>query len=218
MLKAENLKSLQDWLKENEYSSRLTLEAWFDEYIRLGWYMTAFKVAGGTPTAASVNTPVLISFKTDVPVYPYREPLDQQRTQSKRLFRLFVLSDARVEGRLGNAADARVFAGMTVWSKPVEASSIDAALNAGNFPSITSNWHLTEFEDTSNPRRGTDDLYFSKAKSQNYVERPPFEIVTVEIIYWPISLCFTVCGLFVILLFYGSIRLGRRVLRKSEHR
>ena len=221
VLKPENSNALQGWLKENEYSKRPALEAWFGDYIRLGWFITAFKIAGGTPSAASVNTPVRISFKTDVPVYPYREPLDQQQTRKgrypPRMFRLFVLSDARVEGKLGRDDDATGFAGRTVWSKPVEAGLIAPALAAGKFPAITGDWHLTEFEDSSDPRIGTDDVYFSKSNDQNQVERPPHEFVTVETTYWNFRACCGAFSLGCLALLYCLVLSARAVFRRAKH-
>ena len=34
-------------------------------------------------------------------------------------------------------------------------------------------WFLTEFEDRSSPRPGTDEVYFGPAPDQSPVERPP---------------------------------------------
>jgi len=222
VLKAESGPVLQDWLKANGYSTRPALEAWFAEYIRLGWFIAAFKIAGGGPANASANTPVRISFKTDVPVYPYREPLDQTVSRKgryeQRLFRLFVLAEARVDGRLGLAADSKAFAGRAVWSKPVDAATIAPALAAGKFPAMAANWHLTEFEDPSDPRMGTDDLYFSKSTNQLPIERPPHEITTVVTTYWGIGALCTGFALLPLLLLYGGYRLGRGYLRKRNRR
>ncbi len=77
------------------------------------------------------------------------------------------------------SVDANAFAGRAVWSKPFDAATIEPALAAGKFPTIAGNWHLTEFEDPSDPHKGTDDLYFSKSASQLPIERPPHEITTV---------------------------------------
>jgi hypothetical protein len=216
VLKADNAKTLQDWLKENEYTSRPALEAWIGEYIRLGWYITAFKIAGRTATTESMNAPIRISFKTDVPVYPYREPLDQPPKAShtsERRFRLFVLADSRVNGRLGTGKNAQAFAGRTVWSKPVETAAIAPALAAGKFPPLTRDWHLTEFEDSSDPRMGTDDVYFTKSAKQELVERPPHEIITYETTYWGVGLCCTACLVMPILMLLGLIRLFRPTRR-----
>ena len=220
VLKAESAPVLQEWLKANGYSTRPALEAWFAEYIRLGWYIAAFKIAGGNPTTDSANTPVRISFKTDAPVYPYREPLDQKAPRkgrsNSRLLRLFVLSGARVEGHLGSGADGKTFAGQAVWSKPVDAATIGPALAAGKFPTMVADWHLTEFEDPSDPRLGTDDLYFSKSASQLPIERPPHEMVTVETTYWGVGALFTGLTLVPLLMLYGCYRLGRGYLRRRN--
>ena len=100
----------------------------------------------------------------------------------------------------------------TVWSKPVESGTIAEALEAGKFPAINSTWHLNEFEDMSNPRNGTDDLYFRKAQSQEIVERPPREIVSFETTYWGVGALGTGFALLPLLMLYGCYRLGRGYL------
>ncbi len=47
VLKATDGAALQDWLKKSGYSTRPALVSWFEEYIRLGWFITAFKIASG---------------------------------------------------------------------------------------------------------------------------------------------------------------------------
>jgi hypothetical protein len=61
-----------------------------------------------------------------------------------------------------------------VWAGPIPADKI-AALKDILKTADTINgkpWHLTEFEDSSSPRPGTEDLIFSAAADQSPVERP----------------------------------------------
>jgi len=207
VLKADNAQALQDWLKENEYSTRPALEEWFAEYIRLGWYLAAFKIAAGKATG-SVNPAVRISIKTDVPIYPYREPRDQKKDRGgyhPRLLRLFVLSDDRVEGTVGTGAGATPFVGETVWSKPVDSGVLAPVLTAGKFPPIPRDLHLTEFEDRSSPRVGTGDVEFAKAPNQAAVERPPHEIVTVETSYTTVTILAILIGSLPIAILVGAL-------------
>jgi len=183
VLKADEPAALQSWLSDNKYKTRPALEAWFGEYLKLGWYITAFKISAGTGRG-SEDYGVRISFETDRPVYPYREPSDQGESWRPRLLRVFVASDARVEGSIGSGADASRFAGRTVWSKPVDARSIGPVLGAAKLPVRERNWHLTEFEDESSLRLGSDDLFFSNSESQGPIERTPLEIVVHKTTYW----------------------------------
>ena len=44
---------------------------------------------------------------------------------------------------------------------------------------------VTEFEDRSSPRPGTDEVYFAPAADQSTLERPPIIHTTTQVEYWP---------------------------------
>ncbi|MCU0705320.1 MAG: DUF2330 domain-containing protein [Fimbriiglobus sp.] len=187
VLQASDPAALTDWLTKNGYDTRPTLTDWFKRYIEQKWFLTAFKVAADSPGAggnkmALTSSAVRISFSTDKPVYPYREPAEMQAMSGPRSLRLFVLSDSRVSGTVGGAA----WAARTDWSNMVPAEKLAAAVSRGKLPESVGGrgWHLTEFTDPSSPRRGTDELYFEAAADQSAVERPPV-IVWREYNPWP---------------------------------
>lgn len=184
VLKADDPKALRDWLDGHGYQARPELVAWLKAYTENKWVLTAFKIAGqphgvpgppkppAAPTApaapGSLNpTAVRMSFKTDKPFYPYREPEDMRKTTDpgSRLLRVYFFADKRFAGTLGTAGD---WPGRAVWSKSAAVPAIDEVkIDAGRA------WRLTEFEDRSYPRPGTDEVYFSPAADQAEVERPP---------------------------------------------
>ncbi len=216
VLKAVSAKALQDWLKANGYATRPALEAWFAVYIRKGWFITAFRIGAGE-TSEAVNPAVRISFKTDVPVYPYLEPGDQPGWRPKgesRLLRLFVLSDARVQGLLGMGSDATRFAGETAWSKPVDSDAITRALAAGKVPASPRDWHLTEFEDRTDWRGNRGDVYFPVASDQALVERPPVESIIYVSSYRGIP-CLILGGMPILILIV-SLLVARFVSRRAK--
>lgn len=178
VLQASDPKSLTDWLTANGYDARPVLTDWFKKYADEKWFLTAFKIAADSPAAggnklALTNQAVRISFTTDRPVYPYREPTDMQASKGDRSLKLFVLSDQRVSGTIGSGGAA--WAARTEWSNKLPSERMAAVANAGKLPAAVGarEWHLTEFIDTSSPRPGTDELYFSPAADQSAVERPP---------------------------------------------
>ena len=192
VLQASDPARLRDWLTANGYDARPELVEWFKPYTADGWFLTAFKIAADSPAAggqtlALTSTAVRISFQTDRPFYPYREPADMQAATGPRSLRLFVLSDARVSGTLGTGGSGgKPWPGRTEWSNRVPADKLASAVSKGKLPEAVGGreWHLTEFLDPSSPRPGTEELYLSDAADQSPVERPP-DVVWEEYDPWP---------------------------------
>src|SRR5262249_24938181 len=75
VLDASNADALVTWLKEHGYEFSAALKDWADYYIKKGWKITAFKIARDATEKPGVGTSaVRMSFKTDKPFFPYREP------------------------------------------------------------------------------------------------------------------------------------------------
>jgi hypothetical protein len=188
---------LAAWLVRHGYGFGDQLAAWLVPYVRDNWVVTAFRVAGqpaGDPArpkpgatgkdaapprpgpAGLRAAPVRMSFKTDRPFFPYREPADQRDQRAlavPRFLRVYYVSTRRAAGTLGDGAAA--WPGRTVWADklaPAEGQTVaanaklPAGLPAGDL------W-LTEFEDASTPRPGTDEVYFAPAADQSPVARLP---------------------------------------------
>jgi hypothetical protein len=214
VLQATDAGKLQEWLNENKYATRPALEQWFDVYVRKGWYLVAFKIAAEPAKGRATNEAIRISFPAEVPFYPYREPADAvgfAGPQGARLFRLFVMSNARVEGKLG---EGPWNAGKTVWSKRVDEATAKALLASAKMPEVAASFVVTEFEDTSFPRQGTEDVTFPSSADPSEVQRPDVIRTRVEYDLWPQQLFCVVLGSMPFLIPIAGILAWRRFKRK----
>jgi hypothetical protein len=179
VLEADDTEALGKWLKDHDYPFSPALAEWVKPYVKSGWKVTAFKVAKDSAKEPNVATSaVRMTFQTDTPFFPYREPPGQAtegsaRAPGPRLLRVFFLGDSRVQGTLGKGGAA--WPGKTAWADALEPAQRDEILKLLKLPAKTTppSWWLTEFEDPSSPRPGKADVYFSRSDDQSPVERPP---------------------------------------------
>lgn len=169
VLEADDPSSLTRWLDEHHYATTPTLTAWLAPYIARHWKITAFKVATPDPNAPNPpqTSPVRMTFATDTPFYPYREPEDQRAPgMGPRVLQVHVISNERMEGTLGAQGP---WPGRVTYSGPTDALGTRAA-HWGLSPGLT---RLTSFEDRSSPRPGTEEVFFHRAADQGGVVPPP---------------------------------------------
>jgi hypothetical protein len=189
-LKADAPAELSGWLGKHGYPSSTALQRWLDPYVNKHWIITAFKVPHDDPTSPDVGTSALrMTFplrgsadQAPRPFFPYREPEDQRRDdppRTMRLLRVYFLGEARVQATLG---DKGAWPGQVVWAGPVAADKRKSLLEALKLTAQTApaTWWLTEFEDRSAPRPGTDEVYFSPAADQSPRERNPVTQIVYE--------------------------------------
>jgi hypothetical protein len=178
VLEADSVDALGAWLKEHDYPFAPALEEWVGYYVKAKWKITAFKIAKPEKDAPKVGTSaVRMSFQTERPFFPYREPSDQATAKTgvapSRLLRVFLVSDKRTKGVLGDKDDA--WPGKAVWSNRVPEADRKQLLDLVKLPidAPPAEWWLTEFEDHSSPRPGKDDVFFTASEEQRPFERPP---------------------------------------------
>jgi hypothetical protein len=193
VLQADDLEGLRQWLEKNQYDARPAVMDWLKRYVELHWIITAFKVALDADAASNRwSKSVRMSFETERPFYPYREPEDMRTPDPKataspaRKLRVYLLADARFEGTLG---EADAWPGKAVWSNgcPRETAT-QVVKGLGMTPKTIDSlgdrsWHLTEFEDNSSPRPGTDEVFFRRAADQSSLERPVIYFDRIEYVY-----------------------------------
>ena len=169
VLEATDAAALDAWLKKNGYPSSPQLVDWYAPYIAAKWKITAFKIAADSPRM--VSSAVRMSFQTEKPFFPYREPATQ-RPQGERLLRVYFLADSRFQGGIGETRD---WFGRAVWSNQIDSGALAKLLKAAKLPALAGGggrW-LTEFEDRSAPRSTAGELYFTRAQDQAILERTP---------------------------------------------
>ena len=200
VLDATDAGALREWLETHGYATTPDLEQWLDVYIRRRWKITAFKIDKTQPAGDAQTQAVKMSFTTDRPFFPYREPASQRAGgNSMRVLRVFFLGPERVHGTIGTA----FWPGLLRWSDVLDETlraQIAKTVGVG-IPA-----RLTAFIDIGS-RSGLDDLFFSKAAVQSTFALPPRVREEVEIVFIPLDVIAFV--LLVALVFYWRRRARR---------
>jgi hypothetical protein len=174
ILEATDADALNRWLGDHGYASSPELVEWFKPYLEQKWKISAFKIARDEKEDTVSTRSVRMSFQTDKPFFPYREPVAQGRNRddsNDRLLRVYFLAEARYGGALGADTEWR---SRTVWSERIDQDSRAELLRLVKLPTDSApnaRW-LTEIVDQSSPRSSTDEVYFSVAKNQERAKRP----------------------------------------------
>jgi hypothetical protein len=178
VLEAKSSGALVDWLKEHGYAFSLEVEAWAKPYIEGGWKFTALKISKNrSGTDRSVSAAALrISFKTDRPLFPYREPDPKAFATAlgaeKRMLRIYFLAEARYRGQLTKETP---WTGKAVWADKLERGTRKQLLERLKLPAETgpATMWLTEFEDWWPYQAASTDVYFSRDRNQLVLHRKP---------------------------------------------
>jgi hypothetical protein len=192
VLEATSAKELVRWLVDNGYAYSQEVEAWAKPYVEAGWKLTALKVAkpedGKTEKGVTASA-LRISFKTDRPLFPYREPDPTGPAKAlgakQRVLRIYFLAEARYQGELTKEAP---WTGKAAWANKLSAEDRRQVLDLLKLPQTTgpADWWLTEFEDDWPYRAAPADVYFHRAADQAPVKRPP--IIEYVSSGWPTDL------------------------------
>lgn len=180
VLEADSADALVDWLNENGYEFSPAAEAWAKPYVDAGWMITALKVASQSePTEGGkvVEAAALrLSFETDRPLFPYREPdsgdAAKELGATRRLLRIYFIGEGRYAGELTKEDP---WTGRVAFADKFKPGDREKVLDLLKLPASTGpeEWWLTEFEDNWAYRVAPADVYFAKAADQATVKRPP---------------------------------------------
>ncbi len=218
VLDANSASALVGWLKDNGYNYSPQIEAWAKPYVTAGWKFTALKIAksdDGSNDKTVKASALRISFKTDKPLFPYREPDPQSPAEAlgarKRLLRIYFLSDGRMEG---NLAERERWSGRTAWANTLSPEQRAKTLQLLGLPknAVPEHLWLTEFEDNWQFQAAPADLYFATAGDQNPLHRDP--IIQYVTSFWPADI--TVPALATVLIVPPLVRRYRRKRKSSK--
>lgn len=213
VLEADNAEALLHWLQEHGYAASPSLLQWVQPYIDQKWKITAFKISGEKGVESIGTSPVRMSFKTDAPFFPYREPQDQREpgATEPRLLRIFFLADKRIQGAIGANKDK--WPGVTTWTNGLDSESAERVAGGLNLQrnQLPENPWLTVFEDTSSPRPGTDDLFFAASENQDRIVPRPIEEEIDERIPIPVDLILVIIGTWIAIRMILKKRRSRQV-------
>jgi hypothetical protein len=179
VLEATSADALVKWLNEHGYAFSPEVQAWAKPYIDAGWKITALRVAKdpGTTDRQSVSAAALrMSFRTDRPLFPYREPDPKDQLAAldvkKRLLRIYFIGEARYRGEF---TPDKPWTGEVAWADKISAADRTKLLEMFHLPPTTGpvQWWLTEFEDNWPYRAAPADVAFVRDKEQGVVHRPP---------------------------------------------
>lgn len=176
VLTARSGDDLVNWLKDNGYAYSPAVSEWAKPYLGGNWHFTALKVVKNERArtndelkAASLR----ISFKTDRPLFPYREPDSKASSNNldvkHRLLRIYFIAEAQYEGKIDGS---KPWSGKTKWSGDITQHR-KSLLEKLNLPESTgpSKWWLTEIEDQWPYKKAAGDVYFAPVAKQITFDR-----------------------------------------------
>lgn len=114
----------------------------------------------------------------------------------------------------GTIGESVPWTAQTVWANSITDSERSGLLERLKLPAETAlgKWWITEFEDSSTPRFGTDEVYFQPSMDRGPVARAPIVVITYKNPWWAgplaIILVLAVCG--------AGLMLVRRYTGSSE--
>ena len=180
ILEANNAAALNAWLKKHGYQSSPALAVWLEKYVKDNWKITAFKIAQDSDGEAIPMQlgAVRMSFKTEQPFYPYREPVNPAASEDKhppnRLLQVWFLSQKKMNATIGTQSTVK-WPASTYWSNTINAGQREEIANHFKLPidQLPAQTWMTEFNDNSSPRPATDELFFAATADQISVKPPP---------------------------------------------
>jgi Uncharacterized protein conserved in bacteria (DUF2330) len=178
VLETRSSAALVQWLQQNGYLYSPVVEAWAKPYLEAGWKITALKVAKAKDSTNKKTSAAALrmSFKTETPLFPYREPAykgtNEKVGAKNRLLRIYLLAESRYEGEF--AKQTPPWSGHAVWAGKIDAAARRKILEHLKLPETTgpTNWWLTEFEDQWSYQPAAGDVYFRPSANQDNLRRP----------------------------------------------
>ncbi len=175
VLEADEGAALAKWLGEHGFEFSPAVAAWADPYVKGKWKFTALRLVKGHAEGNDAAAKALrISFKTDQPIFPYREPESAAAAKELRaygrLLRLYFVAETQYEGWLGEKPwETPAWSGALTPPQRAELLSL-LKLQEGDAPKIA--W-LTEFEHYWPYQLAAHDVEFRPALNPREIRKPP---------------------------------------------
>jgi hypothetical protein len=178
VLEAKDSTSFTKWLADHGYAYSADIAAWAQPYIDQKWKFTALKVSAKKPEATSKlveATALRLSFQTDRPLFPYREPAStefaKELKQQNRLLRIYFVADKQYSGEITRE---KPWSGQVAWARGLTQAERDTVIKHLSLPTATpSQLYLTEFEDRWPYAQAAGDVCFAASARQETVQRQP---------------------------------------------
>jgi hypothetical protein len=168
-LAASDPAAISAWLGEHGFAQTPQLTAWLARYVEDAWVITAFVIEkpakDAVPSREVATTAVRMTFQTETPFYPYREPAPIEMTTpprvptAGRMLRVFFLAKGMTPSAPSPSPSVR-YAATVGKTMPWTARVLHAGLVRGVANEVPDGY-LTVFVDESNPRLAIDELYFA---------------------------------------------------------
>lgn len=222
-VEADDAGALAGWLAEHGFAQTPALTAWLAHYVTQKWKLTAFVVATDQRDLSAryevATRAVRMTFQTDRPFYPYREPAAEGAGASarpagaapldpgSRFLRVHFLSTERHAATLAGAPwSARVLFAAPLGAAGATGPQVVELGGLGDHLRFS-----TVFDDESYPRRGIDEIYFAPSTDRAEVRQPPITVREPDEVLVPLDLILLV-GVIVVVV----VR-RRRKRRRAEH-
>ena len=196
IIEATSIEPLKNWLEENKFKMRTQLADWLESYLQQKWIFAVFVFRPAENETTFSTKAVRISFSTNRPVYPYKEPLDDL-PETNRILNLYLLAATQFNPELSDGETKN-------WTGPEYSLKIKASVPEIVKVSSKEKW-LTVWKDvTPTGKRPYRDLYFKPIEnSQEVLPYPPVQVDLGPYVAWA-----------VLILILTLI--GYRVARKSR--
>ena len=176
VLEADKGVALAKWLSQHGFDFSPAVAAWADPYVKRGWKFTALKIAKGQGEGRNAAAKALrITFKTEQPLFPYREPESGKDEQTAlraygRMLRMFFVAETQYESWLGDQRFEQ-----TAWSGALtkaQRAELHGLLKLKDDDAPVKAW-LTEIEHHWPYELAAEDVAFRPAKSPTEIRREP---------------------------------------------
>lgn len=166
IVKASDGNSMNAWLKANGFVSRPSMITWLNYYAQKKWVFTAFKFMKKTPTGAWTQA-IRLSFKTDMPRYPYKMPKDTWPSGWRRPLNVYFVAPSAIRAKYidsGRSWEANIR--WTGLLQPVVRDDFVKSLGLKN-SNIPNDATVTVFENQVNHNGYDMDLAFEATQANS---------------------------------------------------